>query len=36
MNYKAIFRVVSYALLLEAICMVPGMLLCLKIGRAHV
>ena len=36
MNYKAIFRVVSYALLLEAICMVPGMLLCLMDGEPRV
>lgn len=36
MNYKAIFRVVSYALLLEAICMVPGMLLCLLDGEPRV
>ena len=36
MNYKAIFRVVSYALLLEAICMIPGMLLCLMDGEPRV
>ena len=36
MNYKAIFRVVSYALLLESICMVPGMLLCLLDGEPRV